>query len=257
MMNNNPFDLTGKIALITGASKGIGASIARAFALQGATVVVSSRQFENVATVADALKAEGLNAYAIACHVGELQQLNGMVGEVTQLLGGIDILVNNAATNPVFGPLESADAGIFDKIMNVNVKAPWILANLCLPSMKERGGGSIINISSVEGLQAGMGLGLYSTSKAALIMLTKNQATEWGKFGIRSNAICPGLIKTKFSAALWQNEQWTRQLIESLPSGRIGMPEDIEGLALLLASQAGDYLTGGVYVADGGYLLTH
>jgi len=256
-MANDAFDLAGKIALVTGSSKGIGEAIAHALARKGAHVVVSSRKIEHLQPVAEAIQAEGHRALALPCHVGDAAQREQLVGTIENTLGGIDILVNNAATNPVYGALETMSADLFDKIMEVNVKAVWHLSNLCLPSMKRRGGGSIINISSVEGLHPGLGLGLYSTSKAALIMLTKNQANEWGKYGVRSNAICPGLIKTKFSAAIWQNEALTAQLVDKLPSGRIGQPQDIEGLAVLLASAAGDYLTGGEFVVDGGYLIGH
>lgn len=253
MKNTN---LKGKVALITGASMGIGEAIAKGLAQQGAVVVVSSRSQAHVDAVAQAFEADGLQARAIACHVGDATQRQQLVEKVLRDLGGMDILVNNAATNPVYGPIEETDAALFDKIMEINVKAPWHLANLCLPVMRKRGGGSIINISSVEGLHPGLGLGLYSTSKAALIMLTKNQAKEWGKYGIRSNAMCPGLIKTKFSASLWNNEKLVSHLEKSLPSGRIGLPEDMVGLAVLLASEAAAYLTGGVYVADGGYLIS-
>ena len=139
--------------------------------------------------------------------------------------------------------------------MNVNVKAIWALSNLCLPEMQKRGGGSIINISSVEGIHPGFGLGLYSVSKAAVIMLSKNQAKEWGKHGIRVNAFCPGLVKTKLSQALWTNEKLMAKMEKMLPSGRMAMPEEMTGLAVLLASEAGSYMTGGVYVNDGGYLI--
>jgi len=139
--------------------------------------------------------------------------------------------------------------------MDINVKAPWRLSNLVLPHLQAHKNGSIINIASVEALTPGFGLGLYSTSKAALLMLTKNQAKEWGQHGIRVNAICPGLIKTKFSAALWQNEKMLNKLEKSVPSGKMGMPEEIVGLASLLASNAGSYMTGGVYTADGGYMI--
>lgn len=139
--------------------------------------------------------------------------------------------------------------------MDVNVKAPWILSNLTLSSMQKRGGGSIINIASVEALHPGAGLGLYSTSKAALLMLTKNQAKEWGQYGIRANVVCPGLIKTKFSAALWQNEKLLNKIEKTLPTSRMGMPDEMSGIVCLLASEAGAYMTGGVYNADGGYMI--
>ena len=139
--------------------------------------------------------------------------------------------------------------------MDVNVKAPWALSNLVLPHMQKNQNGSIINIASVEALTPGLGLGLYSTSKAAILMLTKNQAKEWGQYGIRANAICPGLIQTKFSAALWTNEKLLHKVQKTIPSGRMGQPEEMIGLATLLASEAGSYMTGGVYTADGGYMI--
>ena len=249
------FDLSGKVAIVTGSSKGIGESIARGLAEHGAKVVISSRKQEAVDEVAAQFVADGLDAVGIACHVGKAEDREALVTKTIEHYGGVDILVNNAAINPVFGPVEQAEEAVFDKIMDVNVKAPWSLSNLVLPSMQERGGGSIINISSVEGMHPGFGLGLYSVSKAALLMLTKNQAKEWGKYGIRSNVLCPGLIKTKFSAALWMNENILSKIEKNLPSGRMGMPDEMAGLAVLLASEAGAYMTGGAYTADGGYLI--
>ena len=249
------FNLEGKVAIVTGASKGIGESIARGLAEFGAKVVISSRNQEAVDAVADAFKQEGLDAVGIACHVGREDQLKELVEKTVAHYGGVDILVNNAATNPVFGPVEQSTGELFDKIMNVNVRACFLLANLCHPIMKARGGGSIINIASVEGMKPSFGLGLYSVSKAALIMLTKNQAKEWGKDNIRSNAICPGLIKTKFSAALWQNEAVLQQVEKHLPSGRMALPDEMGGLPVFLASEASSYCTGGVYTADGGHMV--
>ena len=252
---NNRFNLEGKVAIITGSSKGIGKAIAQAYAENGATVVISSRKQEACDKVAEEFKAQGFKAIAIACHVGNADDRKALVEKSMALLGGVDILVNNAGTNPVFGPLEEAPETVFDQIMNVNVKAPWDLANQCLPVMKNRGGGVIINISSVEGELPEEGLGIYSVSKSAVTMLTKSQAKEWGKYGIRVNAICPGLIKTKFSAALWTNEKIMQQIKESTPVGRMGEPDEIAGIALLLASNAGSFLTGSIIVADGGFLL--
>jgi len=177
------------------------------------------------------------------------------VDKTVALYGGVDILINNAATNPTFGPVAEADGEVFDKIMNVNVKAPFKLCNLVYPIMKSRGGGSIINIASVEGLKPSFGLGLYSVSKAALIMLTKNQAKEWGRDGIRSNAICPGLVKTKFSSAIWQNDQLLNQMEKHLPAGRMAVPDEMAGLAIFLASEASSYCTGSVFTADGGHMI--
>ncbi len=249
------FNLEEKVAIVTGSSKGIGKAIAKALAEQGATVVISSRDQEACDAVVKEFEKDGLKAVGIACHIGKADERNNLVAQTKAKLGGIDILINNAAINPVFGPIEEAEEGIFDKIMDVNVKAPWMLSNLVMPSMQERGGGSIINIASVEALTPGLGLGLYSTSKAALLMLSKNQAKEWGKHAIRVNAICPGLIKTKFSAALWQNEKILQKIEKALPSSRMGTPEEMTGVVCLLASEAGSYMTGGVYTADGGYMI--
>ena len=244
-----------KVVIITGSSKGIGLSIAESLCASGAKVIISSRKQDAVDQVAEELRSKGYEATGIACHVGDEEQRQQLVQKTTEKYGRIDVLINNAAINPVFGPIEDSDEVAFDKIMNINVKAVWSLSNLVLPSMKENGNGSIINISSVEGIHPGFGLGLYSTSKAAVIMLTKNQAKEWGKYGIRSNVICPGLVKTKFSAALWQNEKLLNKLESNIPSGRMAMPEEMTGIALLLSSDASSYMTGGVYTADGGYLI--
>ena len=249
------FDLTGKTAIITGSSKGIGEAMARALAENGANVVISSRKQDACDEVARKFNNDGLSAIGIACHVGDKEQRKNLVEKTVAHFQGVDILINNAGINPVFGPIEEAPETAFDKLISVNVKAIWALSNLCLPEMKKRGGGSVINISSVEGLHPGFGLGLYSMSKAAVIMLTKNQAKEWGKYGVRCNAICPGLVKTKLSQALWTNEKLMAKLKKALPLQRMAMPREMTGLAVLLASDAGSYMTGGVYVNDGGYLI--
>ena len=249
------FDLSGKVAIVTGASKGIGECIARGLAEYGAKVIVSSRKQEAVDLVAESMNSEGYDALGIACNVGDKAQRENLIAKTREAFGGVDILVNNAATNPVFGKLAEAEESAFDKIIDVNLKACMMLSNLCFPIMKSRGGGAIVNIASVEGLRPSFGLGMYSISKAALIMLTKSQAKEWGRAGIRSNAICPGLIKTKFSAAIWQDEKTLNHIEQQLPSGRMAEPEEMVGLALYLASDAGSYSTGGVYTADGGYMI--
>lgn len=249
------FDLTDKVAIITGSSKGIGKSIARGLAIHGAKVVISSRKQEAVDEVVEAFEDEGLAAVGIACHVGDPDQRKSLIEKTIAHYGGVDILVNNAATNPTYGPLSEADASVFDKIMDVNVKACMLLANHCVESMKARGGGSIINIASVEGMKPSAGLGMYSISKAALIMLSKSQAIEFGAMGIRSNTICPGLVKTKFSAALWQNEAILNKITTHLPSQRMAQADEMAGIAVFLASDASSYSTGGVYTADGGYMV--
>ena len=252
---SDQFSLENKVAIVTGSSKGIGKAIAKGLAQRGAQVVISSRSQEACDAVANEFTKEGLKAVGIACHIGKEDQRINLVDKTIHAFGRIDILVNNAAINPVYSPIEEVTPAIFDKIMDVNVKAPWSLSNLVLPHFKAHKNGSIINIASVEALTPGFGLGIYSTSKAAILMLTKNQAKEWGQYGVKANAICPGLIKTKFSAALWTNEKMLNKLEKSIPSGRMGMPEEMVGLACLLASDAGNYMTGGVYTADGGYMI--
>lgn len=249
------FDLTNKVALITGASKGIGEAIARLFAAHGAKVVISSRKQADLDQLALQIQAEGGDVTGIAAHAGDMNQLKQLVEKTIALYGGIDILVNNAATNPVYGPVTDCDETSFDKIMQVNVKAPFELSKWVHPVMKSRGGGSIINISSIAGLSPDPGLGIYSVSKAALNMLTKVQAKEWGADGIRVNAICPGLIKTKFSQALWQDEKLLHHFTKRLPIARMGNVDEIAPMALYLASGASSYTTGGVFSVDGGTLI--
>ena len=249
------FQLNGKVAVITGASKGIGEGIAHALAEAGASVVVSSRKQEAVDEVANALSEKGFDALAVAANAGNADELQKLVEAARKAYGGIDILVNNAAANPVFGPVENTEAWAYDKIMDVNLKGPFELSKLALPDMQKRGGGSIVNISSIGGLSPEQQLGLYSVSKAALISLTKVLAKEWGRYGVRANAICPGLIKTKFSEALWSNEKVMKYMISQLPIPRVGSVEEVAGLALFLASKAGSYCTGAVFTADGGFTV--
>lgn len=249
------FDLKGKVAIVTGASKGIGKSIAEALGQSGARVVVSSRRQEAVEEVVNEFKKQNIEAFAVTAHMGELNDIKNLVAKTKEHFGGIDIIVNNAASNPVFGSISETDDSAFDKIIGVNLKGPFVLCKLAYREMVARGGGSVINISSIEGLTPSPGLGIYSVSKASLIMLTKAMAREWGADGIRVNAICPGLIKTKFSRALWDNEEILKHFVSKTPIQRIGEPEDIAGLALFLASDAGSYCTGSTYVADGGYVI--
>ena len=251
----NLFELTGKVAIITGSSKGIGLAIATAFAEYGAHVVLSSRSQEAVEELAKELSLKGYSIMAQACHVGDESQRQNLVDKTLERFGRIDILVNNAAINPVYEPLDKMTEAVYDKMMNVNVKGAFALSNLCFAHLKEKKDGAIINIASVEGLKPSFGLGIYSVTKAALIMLTQVQAKEWGKHGIRSNAICPGLIQTKFSKALWKNEALLDQVEKELPAGRMAQPFEMTGLAVYLASPAGSYSTGGVYNADGGHMI--
>lgn len=248
-------DLHQKTAIITGASKGIGEAIAVALAGAGANVVVSSRKQEAVDEVAHRIVQNGGQASALAANAGSREDLERLAKHAIDQFGGIDIVINNAATNPVFGPVENTDERAFDKIMAVNLKGPFELAKLALPSMQARGGGAIVNISSIGGLSPEHFLGIYSVSKAAIISLTKVMAREWGSYGIRANAICPGLIETKFSEALWTNDEIMKWMMARTPLGRIGTPEEVANVALFLVSEAGAYCTGAVFTADGGYTI--
>jgi NAD(P)-dependent dehydrogenase (short-subunit alcohol dehydrogenase family) len=248
------FDLTGKVALITGATRGIGRAIAFALGRAGATVVVSSRKADAVDATRAALEADGIAAHGFAANVGRLDEARALMSFTASEVGGVDVLVNNAAVSPLYGPLTSMTESAFDKIMAVNVKAPWELGCRALPLMAARGGGAIVNLSSVDGIRPDHDLGIYSASKAALINLTKAMALEWGAQNVRANAICPGLIKTDFSAAMWNDNAAVAAQLARQPLPRLGTPEDVASLALFLASDAGSYCTGGVYLVDGGWL---
>jgi len=249
------FSLDGKVALVTGGTRGIGRAVALEFARAGARLVVASRKQEAVdATVAE-LKAAGTEASGLAANVSRPADHARIIDHAVSMFGGLDILVNNAAVNPVYGPLEATDADAFDKIIAVNVRAPFELAKLALPHFRARGGGVILNISSIGALTPEPSLGIYSVSKAALISLTQALARSWGSDNVRANAICPGLIRTDFSAALWRDEVVRDHMMRNQAIGRLGEPEDISGLALFLCSPAGAFCTGGVYVADGGYTV--
>ena len=251
----NPFSLEGKVALVTGASKGIGQAIAEYYAAAGAKVIVSSRKQDAVDAVAVEIKAKGFEATGIACHMGDMADVSRLAEATLAKYGTIDILVNNAAVNPVFGPVVDTSLEAFDKIMAVNVKGPFELAKKFYPILKAKKSGSVINISSIGGLRPEQGLGIYSMSKAALISLTKVFAKEWGDDNIRANVICPGLIKTKFSEALWSNDKVMAMMMKVLPIKRVGAPEEIAALALYLASDSSAYCTGSVFTADGGYTI--
>ena len=254
MPNDQRFNLPGKIAVVTGATRGIGRAIAFKLGHAGASVVVSSRKADAVEETVQALVAEGITARGFPANVGRLDEARALIAYTNEELGGIDVLVNNAAVSPIFGPLTVMTEKAFDKIMAVNLKAPLELACRALPIMAARGGGAIVNISSVDGIRPDHDLGVYSASKAALINLTKAMALEWGAQNVRANAICPGLIKTDFSAAMWQQDEGVQAQLARQPLPRLGTPDDVAGLALFLASDAGNYCTGGVYVVDGGWM---
>jgi NAD(P)-dependent dehydrogenase (short-subunit alcohol dehydrogenase family) len=232
------FDLQGKVAIVTGGSRGIGEAIAQAYAVAGAKVVVASRKLENVRPVADAINASGGTALAVACHTGEMGQVRALVEQTVAAFGTVDIAVNNAGTNPHFGPLIEASESIWDKTLQVNVKGYFWLCQAVAPIMLERGSGKIINMASVAGLRPGAGMGVYSVSKAAVLMLTQSLAQELAPRGVQVNAIAPGVIKTKFSTALWTNERLVKRIERQ--AGRLGESDDVAGAALFLASSASD-----------------
>jgi NAD(P)-dependent dehydrogenase (short-subunit alcohol dehydrogenase family) len=246
------FSLEGKVAVVIGASRGIGRAIALRFARAGAKVVVSSRKLESVQAVADEIKASGGKALALQAHVGHLDQLEALVGRTVETFGRVDVSVNNAATNPHFGPLLTADEGQVDKTLDVNLKGVFRGCKAVAPLMEKQGGGKIINIASIAGLRPGPGMGVYGISKAGVIMLTQVLAVELGPANIQVNAIAPGVIKTRFSQVLWQTPQIAEPALRSLPVGRFGEPEEVASLALYLASPSSDYVTGAVFVVDGG-----
>lgn len=248
-------DLKNKVALITGASKGIGEAIALTLAAHGVKVVVNSRKQEDIDKVANMVKGAGGNCLAVAGNAGDVVTCKALVEQTVSYYGGIDILVNNAAANPTFGPSVETPEWAYDKIMTVNVKAPFELSKFAYPEMKKRGGGSVINMSSIAGDTPDPGLGIYSVSKAALNMLTKVMAKEWATDNIRVNAICPGLIKTKFSQAIWQDEAMLKRFMKQVPMGRMGTVEEIAALALFLASDVSGYCTGTMFYADGGTVI--
>jgi len=250
------FQLDNKVAIVTGASKGIGEAMARGLAEFGAKVVISSRKRESVDAVAESFQNDGLEAIAIAANMGNVEEAHTLIDQTVDAYGGIDIIINNAAANPVFGPIQNTEERAFDKILDVNLKGPFELCKKAYPILKQRGGGSIINISSIGGLTPERGIGIYSVSKAGLINLTKVMAQDWGADNIRVNAICPGLIKTKFSEALWGNEPILDRFLQQIPLNRVGTSDDVAGLAVYLASDAAAYCTGGVYLIDGGYTAT-
>jgi NAD(P)-dependent dehydrogenase (short-subunit alcohol dehydrogenase family) len=246
------YALDGKVALVTGASRGIGRAIAMRFAQAGARVVVSSRRLEAVQGVAGEIAALGGTALAAQAHVGQPADVQRLVERTLDGFGRVDIVVNNAATNPHFGPVLSADEGQWDKILDTNAKGVFRVCKAAVPAMEAQGGGKIFNLVSIAGLRPSPGMGLYSVSKAAVVALTQVLAVELGAANIQVNAIAPGVIKTRLSQLLWQTPQIAGQILARLPLGRFGEPEDVAGLALFLASPASDYVSGAVFVIDGG-----
>lgn len=252
----NQFDLTGKVALITGASRGIGQAIAEAYAAAGASVVLASRKQSGVDEVAALINNQGGKALAVAAHTGEQTAVNALIQQATDAFGGIDILVNNAATNPHFGPIMTAEESHWDKILDVNVKGYFRIAKACAPIMQQRGGGKIINVASIAGKKPQPGMGIYCVSKAAVLMLTEVLAVELANANIQVNAIAPGFIKTRFSQAIWGNEQINNMVMKTIPQRRMAEPEELTGIALYLASPASSFTTGSTFLIDGGQFIS-
>jgi NAD(P)-dependent dehydrogenase (short-subunit alcohol dehydrogenase family) len=249
------FDLSGKVAIITGSSKGIGKSIAEQMARQGAKVVISSRKAPACEEVAESIRRSGGQAVAIPANISDKAQLEALVAKTRQHFGPIDILVCNAASNPYYGPTEKMPDDAFDKIMRNNILSNIWLVNLCAPDMKAKKDGAIIVVSSIGGLRGTAILGAYGISKAADMALVRNLALELGPHNIRVNTIAPGLVKTDFARALWEDEKLLENRLERSPLKRIGEPDDIGGIAVMLASRAGAFMTGQVIVVDGGVTI--
>ena len=246
------FDLTGKVAVVTGSSRGIGRAIAERLAEHGAKVVVSSRKAEACEPVAAGIRARGGEAIVVPCHIARKEALAELVERTVAHWGGIDVLVCNAAVNPYLGPAAGASDEVYERVMGANVRSNFWLCNMVLPGMAERGGGSVIIISSIGGLRGSAQLGLYAISKAADMQLARNICVEWGPRNIRANAIAPGLVRTDFARALWEDPVLYRKRTKDTPLQRIGEPDEIAGAAVFLASAAGSFVTGQTLVIDGG-----
>ena len=251
-MKNTPFDLTGKVAVVTGSSRGIGRSSAELLAKLGAKVVVSSRKADACQEVADGIKAAGGEATVIPCNIARKQEVEALITGATKHYGKIDVLVCNAAVNPYYGPLLDITDEAFDKIMGSNVKSNIWLCALAIPPMAERGKGSVVIISSIGGLRGSTVIGAYGISKAADFQLARNLAAEFGPHQVRVNCIAPGLIRTDFAKALWENPQTLKAVTMHTPLQRIGEPHEIAGAAIFLASDASTFVTGQAIVVDGG-----
>ncbi|MBN2283910.1 MAG: SDR family oxidoreductase [Deltaproteobacteria bacterium] len=254
-MKTIDFSLTGKIALITGASRGIGEAIAKTLAEYGAHVVLVSRKIEALEKVAEEITGTGGEATPLACHVGHMEQIQKLMEEVRERFGRLDILINNAATNPYFGDVLNAPVSAWDKTLEVNLKGPFFLAQQAAKLMTESGGGSIVNVASINGIQAEPFQGIYSITKAGLIMMTKVFARELADKNIRVNALAPGLTETAFAQALFVNEDIYKYALGKIPIGRHAKPMEMAGAVLYLVSDAGSFTTGITIICDGGALV--
>ncbi|WP_066963445.1 SDR family oxidoreductase [Microbulbifer sp. Q7] len=246
------FDLNGKIALVTGASRGIGEAIAKLLAEQGAHVLVSSRKIEGCQGVADAINDAGGKAEALPCHIGNMDDIEQAFSHIRKHYGKLDILVNNAATNPYFGHILDTDLGAFNKTVDVNIRGYFFMSVEAGKLMRENGGGCIVNTASINALQPGVGQGIYSITKAAVVNMTKAFAKECAQFNIRVNALLPGLTKTKFAGALFSHEEIYKAAVSHIPMHRHAEPEEMAGTVLYLVSDASSYTNGECVVVDGG-----
>ncbi|HEX3468924.1 MAG TPA: SDR family oxidoreductase [Candidatus Elarobacter sp.] len=255
MNDDDLFDLTGKVAIVTGSTRGIGKAIASRFAQRGAQVVISSRDAAACDAVAEELRDAGGQATGIAAHVGKKEQLESLVAQTLERCGGVDVLVCNAAVNPHYGPLRTIADDAYDRIMNSNVRSALWLANLTFPHMAARGGGAAIFLSSIAGLSGTDVIGAYAVSKTALIGLARSLAVEWGPQGIRVNCLAPGIVKTEFARALWDNPEIADPAVARTALRRLAEPDDVGGPAVFLASRAGAFVTGQTLVIDGGLTI--
>jgi len=254
-MSTNLFNLSGKVALITGASRGIGESIAKLLAQHGAHVIVTSRKLDGCERVVNEIKQAGYSAQAIACHIGDMEQIDGLFSQIKTEHGKLDILINNAATNPYFGHILDTDLSAFKKTVDVNIQGYFFMCVKGGNLMKENGGGSIVNVASVHGMVPGELQGIYSITKASVISMTKSFAKECAEMGIRVNALLPGATDTKFSAAVVKDPAILEQTLAHIPMNRVAQPEEMAGTVLYLVSDAASYTTGACLNVDGGYLL--
>ncbi|HUP92645.1 MAG TPA: glucose 1-dehydrogenase [Solimonas sp.] len=252
-MTTQLFDLTGRVALVTGASRGIGEATALLLAGQGAHVVLSSRKHEDLAKVQEKIKAAGGKATVMAAHAGISADIQRLIADIGRDLGRLDVLVNNAATNPHFGPISDTDMGMVDKTIQVNVRGYFELSALASKLMKQ-GGGSIVNIASINGRIPGFHQGIYSITKAAVISMTQAFAKECAPWKVRVNAVLPGLTETRFASALTKNDDLLKDFLAKIPLGRVAQPDEIAPAVLFLASDAASYVTGTTLAVDGGFL---
>ncbi len=249
------FDLSGKVAIVTGGSRGIGLAAAMTLAQAGAKVVIAARKPEPLDQAAEEIRARtGAEVLAVPAHTGDDEAVGRVVAQAVATFGGVDILVNNAATNPHFGPLLSAQDSHWDKTYDVNVKGYFRMIKACVPEMKTRGGGRIINLASVAGRRVQPGMGIYCISKAAVIMMTQVLAVELAEAKINVNALTPGFVKTKFSSAIWGNEAIGEAVLRAIPQHRMADPQEIADLILFLAAGESSFMTGSILDIDGGQL---